>query len=453
MAEKLKGFSMFDGVGGFVVGLNDANKSLGKNTFETLYTNQYEPSRKVQDAFEVGVYNFPEINHSNEDIMKTSDDYFKEIKKAGVNLICGGFPCQDYSVSHSLSTAKGIEGKKGVLFWEIVRAVKHIQPKYLILENVDRLLKSPAKQRGRDFAIMLGSFHQLGYSVEWRIINAAEYGEAQRRRRTFFFVYRNDLPFAKHIDELYSRLEDNAAKYDEYIYADGLFARQFPVERMMNKGRSYSRKLSELDYTTNEYIQDISDNFADKFWNSGIMRNGVYYTIDTIPRFEEPTTLGEVVEQARAYYDDKYGSGAYEEYLQNYIITDAAKLEKFKYLRGPKKIERTTAEGHKYMYSEGGMSETDSLDLPARTMLTSESSVNRSTHFLKHGDSYRLITPIEAELLQDFPPEWTKYKKQANGTIVPVSDKMRYFFMGNALVTGIIKRIGIELNQIEEEFK
>lgn len=191
---------MFDGVGGFVVGLNDANKSLGKDAFETLYTNQYEPSRKVQDAFEVGVYNFPEINHSNEDIMKTSDDYFKEIKNAGVNLICGGFPCQDYSVSHSLSTAKGIEGKKGVLFWEIIRAVKHIQPKYLILENVDRLLKSPAKQRGRDFAIMLGSFHQLGYSVEWRVINAAEYGESQRRRRTFFFVYRNDLPFAKHID-------------------------------------------------------------------------------------------------------------------------------------------------------------------------------------------------------------------------------------------------------------
>ena len=296
MAEKLKGFSMFDGVGGFVVGLNDANKSLGKDTFETLYTNQYEPSRKVQDAFEVGVYNFPEINHSNEDIMKASDDYFEEIKSAGVNLICGGFPCQDYSVSHSLSTAKGIEGKKGVLFWEIVRAVKHIQPKYLILENVDRLLKSPAKQRGRDFAIMLGSFHQLGYSVEWRVINAAEYGESQRRRRTFFFVYRNDLPFARHIDELYSRLEDNAAKYDEYIYADGLFARQFPVEHAINKGRSYSRKLSELDSTTDDYIQDISDNFADKFWNSGIMRNGVYYTIDTIPRYEEPTTLGEVVE-------------------------------------------------------------------------------------------------------------------------------------------------------------
>ncbi|MDR2832258.1 MAG: DNA (cytosine-5-)-methyltransferase, partial [Streptococcaceae bacterium] len=185
--SKIKVFSMFDGVGGFVVGLDKANKQLQTPFFETLFTNQFEPSRKTQDAFEVGVYNYPTIHHSNEDIMKAPNSYFDEIRESGVNMIVGGFPCQDYSVARSKKHELGIEGKKGVLFWEIIRATNHIQPDYLILENVDRLLKSPSSQRGRDFAIMLGAFNQLGYSVEWRVINAADYGRAQRRHRVFFF--------------------------------------------------------------------------------------------------------------------------------------------------------------------------------------------------------------------------------------------------------------------------
>ncbi|MEI5604665.1 DNA (cytosine-5-)-methyltransferase, partial [Streptomyces brasiliscabiei] len=74
---------------------------------------------------------------------------------------------------------------------------------------------------------------------------------------------------------------------------------------------------------------------------------------------------------------------------------------------GPKRIERTSADGHTYIYSEGGMAPTDDLNLPGRTMLTSEGSVNRSTHFLKVNGRYRLITPVEAERLQDFPDNWT----------------------------------------------
>ncbi|MBF1118913.1 MAG: DNA cytosine methyltransferase, partial [Solobacterium sp.] len=102
-----------------------------------------------------------------------------------------------------------------------------------------------------------------------------------------------------------------------------------------------------------------------------------------------------------------------------------------------------------YTFSEGGMSEYDSLELPGRTMLTSEGSVNRSTHLLKIDGKYRLITPIEAERLQDFPDDWTRYKRNAKGEVVEVSDRMRMFFMGNALVTGIVKRIGDELQKID----
>ena len=333
----------------------------------------------------------------------------------------------------------GIEGKKGVLFWEIIRAVNHIKPEYLILENVDRLLKSPSKQRGRDFAIMLGAFNQLGYTVEWRVINAADYGAPQRRRRVFFFIYKNDSAFAKKhgIKDL------SPESFESYIYKKGLFATQFPVENSANKNRVYTEKLSELDAHSEEYIVDISNNFTGKVWNTGLMKDGIYYTIDTTPVFEKAMTLGEVVQKAKEYYVEKHDEEAYQEYIQKYVIQDEDKIKKFQYLRGPKKIERTTEEGFTYIFSEGGMSETDDFSLPGRTMLTSEGSVNRSTHFLKEGNQFRLLTPNEAELLQCFPCDWTKYKKQSDGTVSEVNDRMRYFFMGNALVTSIVERIGI----------
>lgn len=430
---------MFDGVGGFIIGLDNANHDLGEMVYQTLYSNQFEPSRKAQDAFEVGLYQFPNMTHIGKDVATISNDEFAEMKKDGVNMIVAGFPCQDYSVARSKKDEKGIEGKKGVLFWEIIRAVKVIKPEYLILENVDRLLKAPSKQRGRDFAIMLGAFNQLGYSVEWRVINAADYGEAQRRRRVFFFVYRNDSRFA---DKLVGKYESTTLdlfnehqfnNMSDYIFYDGLFAKQFPIEKEANKNRIYESILSEENVNTPEYILDISDHFKGQVWNTGIMRFGYYLTIDTTPIYEKSKTLGDIVKEASLY----------QEVDDSYYLSEE-KIEKFKYLRGPKKLDRKSSDGHIYQYSEGGMSPYDSMDLPARTMLTSEGSVNRSTHFLKDEKGYRILTPVEAELLQDFPPNWTKFKLK-NGKKEEVTDRMRMFFMGNALVTGIVRRIGVEL--------
>lgn len=429
-------FSMFDGVGGFIVGLD----RVEDNFFTTTYSNQYEPSRKSQDAFEVGLYNYPNMEHIPTDVAEITDEKFEEMNKNGVEVIVGGFPCQDYSVARSKKNELGIEGKKGVLFWEIVRATRIIKPKYLILENVDRLLKAPSNQRGRDFAVMLGAFDQLGYSVEWRVINAAEYGAAQRRRRVFLFVYRNDTNWAKHIDDIYEEEQTSLnllnvksyQTYDKYIFQDGLFARQFPIKQTPYKNRTNFEQLS-MD------IKEVSDNFSGKMWNTGVMRHGFIYTADTEPLGdEEATPLRDIIVS-----EDRVP--------EKYYIT-GEKLEKFKYLRGPKKLKRVAASGHEYIYSEGGMSEHDSLDLPGRTMLTSEGSVNRSTHLLKINEKYRLITPLEAERLQGFPDDWTKYKLTETGEIEEVSDRMRLFFMGNALVTDMVTRIGNELKEIDMRY-
>ena len=416
---------LFAGVGGFRIGLENANPDY----FRTLWSNQWEPSRKSQDAFEVYNYHFPDSENINISIADITDEQFAEMN---ADMIVGGFPCQDYSVARSKKNEQGIEGQKGVLFWEIIRATRIIRPRFLILENVDRLLKAPSKQRGRDFAIMLTAFNNLGYSVEWRVINAADYGRSQRRRRVFFFIYRNDIPFAHQMDQRFEEQEQvfDENRYDDYIFHEGLFATLFPILNTPVKKR-------HVYYELPEDIVEVSDNFSGTVWNTGVMRHGRYYSIDTAPNYDgEPITLGEILQNE-------------EEVPEKFFINDPAKLEKFQYLRGPKRIERTSADGHTYIYSEGGMSPTDDLNLPGRTMLTSEGTVNRSTHFLHVNERYRLITPVEAERLQDFPDNWTALKKLSDGTVTEVSDKMRMFFMGNALVTDIVRKIGEFIVEID----
>ena len=186
---------LFAGVGGFRVGLEEADPN-----WKTVWANQWEPSRKSQYAFECYVSHFGKNkNYINEDIASINKNDIPDH-----NLLVGGFPCQDYSVARS--GAKGMEGKKGVLWWQIRDVLETKSPKFVLLENVDRLLKSPASQRGRDFGVILACFNDLGYTVEWRVINAADYGFAQRRRRTFIFACKNDTNYYKTIKD--EKLED-----------------------------------------------------------------------------------------------------------------------------------------------------------------------------------------------------------------------------------------------------
>lgn len=396
---------LFAGVGGFRVGLEKASP-----TFKTLWSNQFEPLRKSQDAFEVYNYHFPDSENWNEDISLISDERFSALK-GKVDLIVGGFPCQDYSVARTKKDEKGIQGRKGVLFWEIIRATKLSQPKYLLLENVDRLLKAPSKQRGRDFAIMLRAFADLGYGVDWRVINPADYGWCQRRKRVFLFVYRKDTAYFKK----QRGLEDFG------VGTSGIFEETHETKSEVVKDR-------EQSFTLPEDIVDVSDSFSTQFWNSGSMIEGQVVTKELEPKFEgSRKVLGDILESPLHLSDTMYLS--------------EDKVDKFRYLRGAKKFERTNSEGYTYTYSEGAMSLVDSADLPSRTLLTSEGSISRTTHLIKDSKGYRLLTALETERLQGFPDNWTKVKL-SKGKVVAVSDTRRKFFMGNALVVEVVESLG-----------
>lgn len=450
---------LFAGVGGFRCGLNNIKNiedTKKEEKWETKWFSQWEPAEKnTQYAHDCYVYHFGTCLDNNG--ADTTNENIEDVEKSSLpdfNLLVGGFPCQDYSVASSLATSKGLEGKKGVLWWSIRDILEVKKPPFVLLENVDRLIKSPAKQRGRDFGIILACFRDEGYTVEWRVINAADYGYQQRRRRTFIFAYKNDTSYAKKIE--------SAIKYDsnfgvelhrismgKLISEKGFFAKSFEVATVDSK----KLQIEELP----KGLGDLSDHFSFLFENSGVMKDGVIYTVKTLPVYDgKQITLGDIMDEGDV--DSKYFIPEEKLYYTYPDITHSdeskerlSKEERqtWQYLKGAKKLPRKAATGHEYIFSEGAIPMIDAYDKPARTMLTSEGSFSRTTHIVKDKKTgkIRLLTANEAERIQGFPTDHTK-NCIVNGEIIQMPLNKRRFMMGNALVVNLINDMEKTLSNI-----
>ena len=415
MNDKLTVAELFAGVGGFRLGLegwsgmsaSSAYTKAMQANYQIVWSNQWEPATKAQYASQVYVQHWGDFHHSNEDIETVDVANIPDC-----DILVGGFPCQDYSVATTLKNSKGLIGKKGVLWWSIHRILneKPNKPKYLIFENVDRLLISPSNQRGRDFAIILKSLSELGYAVEWRVINAADYGMPQKRKRVFILAYYQST-------SIYQQLKSCNAK--DWLLKQGLFAQTFPADT--------ENVMFPHEITLKGDVVDISENFNKQyaffaFQNTGVMIDGVVSTIKAQANYNDSVVcLANVLEQ--------------EDVSSEFYINDS-ELEKWQYLKGSKKEVRKTAEGFEYNYSEGGMSFPDALDKPARTIITGEggASPSRFKHVIRTALGYRRLTPLELERLNMFPDNHTKMQG--------VNAAKRAFFMGNALVVGVVEKIG-----------
>lgn len=271
--------------------------------WKTTWFSQWEPGAKIQWAHDCYIQHYGDSLDMNGEFH--TDEDISIVNKNAIpdhTLLVGGFPCQDYSVAHTLSSSEGIEGKKGVLWWQIRDTLIAKKAPFCIFENVDRLLKSPSKQRGRDFGIILSCLYKLGYSVEWRVVNAAQYGAAQRRRRTFIFAYRNDTVYGK-------KMADFSA--ESIIHDKGLMVKAFPIKEM----------TSIRNINVSDDIFDVSDNFKFAFENAGYMHDGMIYTSKITEDEETPILLGDILQNN---VDEKH-----------YIPGD--KMAKWTYLKGAKK--------------------------------------------------------------------------------------------------------------------
>lgn len=392
---------LFAGVGGFRLGLEKASER-----FNVIWADQWEPSMKEQFAFDCYQKHFGgSDNIVCEDIAKVKDNIPEH------DLLVGGFPCQDYSIMNK--GAKGIKGKKGQLWWQIDEIIKDKRPPYVLLENVDRILCSPSEQKGRDFSVILRCFYEKGYAVEWRVINAADYGQGQRRRRTFILAYHNDT-------DIYRKLAEDVCKYaldamQKAIIKGGVLAKAFPV---VGHKRRYSDKwIDEMVY---DDIDDVMERQKMRLYNAGIMMNARIYSVDVEPLRESFIALKDILEKGAV--DEKY-------------FIDRVEMDHWRYLKGAKREHRQRKDGSEYLFSEGVVQFPEPLDMPSRTILTSESKLGRATHIVMDPLTGRLrkLTPIECERLNGFPDGWTD-------TGMP--ENMRYFCMGNALVVPLITRIG-----------
>jgi DNA (cytosine-5)-methyltransferase 1 len=408
---------LFAGVGGFRVGLNSVKKfdkngkAIENGPWKFVWANQWEPATKTQDAFDCYALRFGKDESSNADITK--------VKKTDIpnhTLLVGGFPCQDYSVARSLSHEMGIEGKKGVLWWEINAILIAKKPPFVLLENVDRLLKAPARQRGQAFGIMLRCFADAGYGVQWRVINAADYGHPQRRRRTFIFAFRKTTKYYKNFVASLKKEEHST------ILEDGMmFSANFPskITGLISSGSVMK------DFPS---VVEVSEQFAFPFENSGYSIAGEFYTGKLLATYKgKRTTLLNILDC------EHVPASCYN-----------VNVEKFRYLKGAKHILRTAKNGHQYYYSEGPIPFPDKLNEPGRTMLTSEGTLNRSSHFILDPVSgkYRVLTPVECERMDEFPDDWTN---------TGMGPKRRYFIAGNALVCGLIESMGKTISAIIDE--
>jgi len=417
-SKKLRVVELFAGVGGFRLGLEGWNgkspsskyKKKLNSKFEVVWSNQYEPSTNVQHASDVYEKRWPKANHSRKDICEVDPKHIDDHE-----VLVGGFPCQDYSVATTLKRSGGLEGKKGVLWWEICRIIEAKRkkaPKFLILENVDRLIKSPAKQRGRDFAIMLSALNNFGYTVEWRVIDSSQYGMPQRRKRTFILAYRKGTNIAEEVKDL-----------TEWILSKGLFANAFPIKK--------STKFPKVHtFEIDRNLLNVTQLFNTKgheavFENAGVMKNGKVVTFRCDSNFNlknrqllrhQLIPLSEVPEEFFISEDE---------------------IGKWMKLKLGQRTLRKRPDGTTYLFSEGKMAFPDDVENPARTIITSEGGAapSRFKHVIIQGGKHRRLTPVELERCNMFPDNHTEGH----------TDTKRAFFMGNALVVGVVEKIGIEL--------
>jgi DNA (cytosine-5)-methyltransferase 1 len=410
--KKIRVVELFAGVGGFRVGLEGFPKNKNAK-FEVVWSNQWEPGTKTQHASMVYESKWGSENHVCEDIAAVSVDSIPEH-----DLLVGGFPCQDYSVATTLKNSKGLHGKKGVLWWEIHRILDESKkkPAYLLLENVDRLLKSPASQRGRDFAVMLASLNQLGYAAEWKVINAADYGMPQRRRRTYIVGYHKSTELYKKMKEI-----DKLALLENKGVISKAFKSSVAVKGKMIKEIQLTDSIQEISKHFNEFGK------VSPFKKSGFMVDGTVFTDETKAVYAgKMKTLGDILEKVRV--------------AEEFYIKDED-IEKWKKLKGAKSEPRKSKSGHEYHYSEGAMAFPDALDKPSRTIITGEGGVSpsRFKHVVQTEHGLRRLTPLELERISMFPEHHTK--------LDGMTSAKRAFFIGNALVVGVIKKIGESLEK------
>ena len=364
MNKKLKVVELFAGVGGFRIGLEGFNsksslsnyKEFKRFNFDVIFSNQWEPNYKNQFASRVYESIWGDKDHYNMDIKELIKDLPNSIPDHDV--LVGGFPCQDYSVAKNLNKADGIIGEKGSLWWSIYEIIKSKKPKYLILENVGNLINSPREDKGKDFSLILKSFDEQGYAVEWKVINAAEYGMPQKRKRIFIVAYLINSPVERKIKN------KNLIKL---ISSEGLISRKFNCFE-----ESIKIKKGFLENNLNSQAKKKFNHLKKSpFLDTGFMSNSKFFCSKTKPKFDgTKINLEDIIEKnmedKKAFFlkTKKLTKNIEIKFSNGKKTILKTNIDKLKFYKSAKEIIKINKEGYEYNYREGSIKFPDSLKDP-----------------------------------------------------------------------------------------
>lgn len=363
--------SLFAGVGGFDLGFERSGMTC---------VGQVEIDKHAQKVLEQHWPNVPKHND-----VRTAKEWADEQGLIGnVDVVCGGFPCQDLSVAGKRA---GLAGKRSGLFHDALSFATHVKAKTIVLENVAGLLSSNG---GRDFGTVLTELANAGYSnIEWRLLDSQFFGVPQRRRRIFIVANLGAGSFRPILSEPESRT-GNLTQITEQECETARNSRNSPHT-----------------FGESSFGQFKLDRVSTLKASGGALGGGSENLVVFSPRYDEGVRLHD--SKTAPTVVSTYGTGGGNVPCVTYQL-------------------QGTMIGRNDNAGPGGKGFRDD-SFPMYTLETV------STHVIANENIVRRLTPRECERLQGFPDDWTAIN----------SDSQRYKQMGNAVTVNVIEWIGQQL--------
>ena len=451
--------SLFSGVGGFDLGLERSGHEI---VWQVEYDKQARSILRKHWP-DVKIYN--DVQQVGGKDGEAGRDVLEE-----VDLICGGFPCQDLSVA---GHRRGLDGSKSGLWYEFHRILEECRPKYCLVENVPGLFSS---NKGRDMEVLVRGLEELGYQWQYRILDSQYFGVPQRRRRVFIVGYLGEgcapqvllesesLPW----HPATSRQEGQGSARDagcsdedsgRTLYRGEGFS-SYKEDDLAAPLRASQAKQADTDLVVARCTGYAKYKMEDEMKASSPLRARHNEATDlVVPRIFQQNTRDEV----RYMNGDGQLAGALPAQpgskQQNYIAFQPGDQK-------PVVLDRSSFNSGFNFDRDPGIEESETTPtLIGRgphavathqkvipTLASSAAGVSRvggqgaEPGFYISGDAPRRLTPRECERLQGFPDDWTRW----TDTGKEMADGPRYRMMGNAVTVNVAEFIGAQLKWVEK---
>lgn len=366
----MKYFSTFTGIGGMELGIGPAHECVGYSEVDRYAITIYETH----------------FNHKNYGDIKTID----AAKLPDFDFLCGGFPCQSFSIA---GKRMGFSDTRGTLFFDIARILRAKRPRLFLLENVKGLL---SHENGKTFGVIVATLTELGYDIQWQVLNSKNHGVPQNRERIFIagHLRGTSRPEVFPYDGTDgTRAETRETEKGVCEIASTLTARQFS-----NWGGNFIKVAGMLDGGT--WSSDKRHESARRVYDT----DGI---APTLPTASGGGIMPKIIQKSPDYR--KNGQ--------------PRKFEKIS-----PTLRANMGDNHPMILQRARGKNTGGVHAISPTL--SANSFQDNNHLVEE-NTIRRLTPVECERLQGFPDGWTDR----------VSDTQRYKTLGNAVTVNVIRDI------------